>query len=92
MSTFKKANILIPEKDIDYKKWSVVACDQFTSQPEYWERVKDAVGDSPSTLNLVFPEVFLSEGDARIEKINSAMMEYEEAGVFYELLDSLIYV
>lgn len=92
MSTFKKANILVPEKDIDYSKWSVVACDQFTSQPEYWERVKTAVGDSPSTLNLVFPEAFLSEGDARIEKINETMIKYEEEGVFCELIESLIYV
>ena len=92
MSSLKKADILVPAKGIDLTKWSVVACDQYTSQPEYWQRVADAVGDAPSTLKLVYPEAFLSEGDARIEKINSAMDRYEEEGVFEELLDSLIYV
>lgn len=92
MSTFKKANILIPSEGTNLTKWSVVACDQFTSQPEYWERVKTAVGDSPSTLNLVFPEVYLSEGDGRIAKINATMEQYTADGIFDELLDSLIYV
>lgn len=92
MNSFKKADILIPQKEIDYTKWSVVACDQYTSQPDYWERVKVAVGTCASTLNLVYPEVYLSEGDARIEKINKAMADYEENGVFEEILSSLIYV
>lgn len=91
MNTFKKANILIP-KDIDNQKWSVVACDQYTSQPEYWQKTAEIVGDSPSALNLVFPEAFLSEGDARIEKINNTMKEYLDAGIFEECLDSMIYV
>lgn len=92
MSSLKKADILVPANGIDLTKWSVVACDQYTSQPEYWQEVAELVGDAPSTLNLVYPEAFLSEGDARIEKINSAMDKYEEDGVFEELLDSLIYV
>lgn len=92
MSTFNKANILIPNKDIDLQKWSVIACDQYTSEPEYWERVKKYVGEAPSALNLVFPEVYLSEGTQRIEKINAAMDEYTENGVFEECLDSMIYV
>lgn len=92
MSTFNKANILVPNKDIDLQKWSVIACDQYTSEPEYWERVKKYVGDAPSALNIVFPEVFLSEGTERIEKINAAMNEYMESGVFEECLDSMIYV
>lgn len=91
MRTFKKADILIP-KDIDFSKWSVVACDQYTSQPEYWDEVKNAVGDSPSALNIVFPEAFLSEGDGRIEKINTTMEKYVEDGIFEECLDSMIYV
>ena len=91
MNVFKKADILIP-KDIDNKKWSVVACDQYTSQPEYWNEVKTIAGDEPSALNIVFPEAFLEEGDFRIAKINATMEKYLEDGIFEELLDSMIYV
>ena len=91
MSSFKKADILIPQ-NIDFEKWSVVACDQYTSQPEYWQSVYDIVGDSYSTLNIIFPEVYLSEGDGRIEKINSKMNEYINSGIFKEYKNSLIYV
>ena len=75
MKTFKKADILIP-KGVDYSKWSVVACDQYTSQPEYWDETSKIVGDVPSALNIVFPEAFLDEGDARIAKINAKMGTY----------------
>ena len=46
-------DLLLPSKDVDLTKWPVIACDQFTSQPEYWEDVKKIVGASPSTLNLI---------------------------------------
>ena len=49
---FKAGNILIPKKNVDMHKWSVVACDQYTSEPEYWKEVNEIVGDAPSTLNL----------------------------------------
>ncbi len=91
MNVFKKADILVP-KDIDYKKWSVVACDQYTSQPEYWDEVKSIAGDAPSSLNIVFPEAFLAEGDGRIARINATMEKYLADGIFEELLDSMIYV
>jgi hypothetical protein len=67
--------ILFPQKGIDLTKWSVVACDQYTSQPEYWEDVRKKIGHSPSTLNLIFPEVFLGKTDeaATIKKINASM-------------------
>ncbi len=91
MSIFNKADILLPEC-INMEKWSVVACDQYTAQPEYWERVKEFVGDAPSTLNIVYPEAFLSEGDARIAAINNSMKEYLEREIFVTLKDSLIYV
>lgn len=91
MGVFSKTDILLPE-GIDIEKWAVVACDQYTSQPEYWERVKSFVGDAPSTLNLVYPEAFLSEGDARIDSINRTMREYTERGLFATLKNSLIYV
>ena len=70
------------------KKWSVVACDQYTSEREYWDRVKNYVGDSPSTLNIVYPEAYLSEGDARIEKINSYMDKYLKSDIFKEYKDA----
>ena len=83
MSSFKKADILLP-KDADLGKWSVVACDQYTSQPDYWKDVADLVGDAPSTLKITFPEVYLSEGNERIKKINQTMDEYINAGIFKE--------
>ncbi len=91
MDIFKTADILLPDS-VDMEKWSVVACDQYTAQPEYWERVEKFAGDSPSTLNIVYPEAFLSEGDARIEKINAKMQEYIDKKIFATLKNSLVYV
>ena len=51
MSIFNKANILLPEC-VDMEKWSVVACDQYTAQPEYWKKAEELVGNNPSTLNI----------------------------------------
>ena len=93
MSVFKSADILIPQ-NIDFTKWSVVACDQYTSEPSYWEDVKNAVAGSPSTLNIIYPEVYLEEenGEERIKSINETMQNYLDNGLFLEILDSLIYV
>ena len=75
MLPFKRANILLP-KDVDMTKWSVVACDQYTSEPEYWKEVESIVGSSPSTLNLILPELYLEEENVeeRIKKINLTMV------------------
>ena len=59
---FYPADILLP-KDADMTKWAVVACDQFTSQPEYWQAVEETVGDAPSTLWLILPEAKLNDPD-----------------------------
>lgn len=77
-------DIVLPNKNIDYQKWAVIACDQFTSQPEYWEDVEKFVENSPSTLNLILPEVFLEKKDIdkRIEKTLQNMMAYSKNGVF----------
>lgn len=93
MSIFKPADILIP-KDLDFSKWSVVACDQFTSEPDYWEKAAEVVGDCPSTLNIIFPEVYLEreDGDKRIEKINAKMESYLKSDIFKEYKNSFIYV
>ena len=93
MSIFNAADILLP-KDVDFSKWSVVACDQYSSEPEYWERAKKISEGSPSTLNIIYPEAYLAEsdGDKRIENINRTMSEYINDGVFKEYKNSLIYV
>lgn len=91
---FKRGNILLPKKNIDMTKWSVVACDQYTSEPEYWDEVKEIVGTNPSTLNLTLPEIFLEDENVeeRIKKINSNMEEFLEKGLFEEYKDSMIYL
>lgn len=91
MGIFNTADILLP-KNADLEKWSVVACDQYTSEPEYWHKVEEIVGGSPSTLKLVYPEVYLEESGSRTEKINSEMASYLENGIFREYPNSLIYL
>ncbi len=90
---FQPADILLP-KDADMTKWAVVACDQFTSQPEYWQAVEDTVKDAPSTLRLILPEAKLNTPDveARIQNINGAMESYLDQGLFRELPESLLYI
>lgn len=90
---FYPADILLP-KDAQMEKWAVVACDQFTSQPEYWERVEKTVGDAPSTLRLILPEAKLNDPnvDEHIADINAAMADYLKRDVFKTLPDSLIYI
>lgn len=93
MIPFKRANILLP-KNIDMTKWSVVACDQYTSEMDYWNEVEKIVGSSPSTLRITLPEIFLEDSDVneRINKINDTMKEYLDEDLFYELKDSMIYL
>ncbi|MDO5397267.1 MAG: DUF1015 domain-containing protein [bacterium] len=93
MAIFNSANIMLP-KNVDFSKWSVVACDQFTSQRDYWEKAENIVGDAPSTLNMIFPEVYLNdaEPEKRIEKINAEMEKYSRDGIFEEYKDALFYV
>lgn len=93
MIPFKRANILLP-KNIDMTKWSVVACDQYTSEMDYWEKVEEEVGTSPSTLRITLPEIFLEDSNVseRINKINSTMKEYISEDLFTELEDSMIYL
>jgi len=90
---FQPAHILLP-RDCDLSLWSVVACDQYTSQPEYWQRVEERVGDAPSTLRLMLPECRLEgpdvEGD--IAAINSTMTRYLQENRFVRYPDSIFYV
>jgi hypothetical protein len=81
-----KPDILLPRADIDMTKWSVIACDQFTSEPEYWENAHTIVGDAPSTLNLILPEVYLgkSSESVLIQSTQRCMREYLQSGCFIE--------
>lgn len=92
-TAFKNADILIPKNE-DMHKWSVIACDQYTSEPEYWSTVNNIVGDSPSTLNLILPEIYLEEDDVsgRIDNIHSAMDKYISDGIFTEYKNAMVYV
>lgn len=94
MSTaFTPADILLP-KDVDMHKWAVIACDQFTSEPSYWEETERITKDSMTTLDLILPEVYLNDPDAaqRIDKIHTNMYAYLDMGVFEEYKNALIYV
>lgn len=75
--------VFLPAKNIDLHKWAVIACDQFTSQPEYWDRVEKLVGDAPSTYHLILPEAILNkpEKDQRIVYAQQKMNEYLESGI-----------
>ncbi len=68
----KTGGILLPSGR-DLSKWAVIACDQFTSQPEYWVEVEQIVDGAPSTLNMIYPEAWLAQGDERIPRIHQAM-------------------
>ena len=92
MNAFLPADILLPH-DADLQKWAVIACDQFTSDPAYWQRVRAVAGDAPSTVNLIIPEAELDHHDAAVvEKINANMLRYQEEGLFALYPNSYIYV
>ena len=86
--------ILLPRKGIDLTKWAVIACDQFTQDKEYWEKVKNTVGGEPSALNLILPEVYLAGGDdeRRIADIHRTMERYLAEGVFSQTARGCVYL
>ncbi len=93
MTAFSKADILLP-KNAEMEKWAVVACDQYTSEPEYWAETESISKGSPSALNLILPEVYLEDKDVdeRIGRIHASMKEYLENGVFEEHKNCLVYL
>ena len=98
MRTYEDIGIQVPQvylpvRGTDLTKWAVIACDQFTSQPEYWERVAKLAGHEPSTLNLIFPESNLEKPgeEERIRRIQATMRGYLQAGVI-QPREGLIYV
>lgn len=84
------ADILLPKKD--FEKWAVIACDQYTSDKEYWKDVESIVGDEPSTLHMVLPEIYLDETEERVEKINATMNKYLSDGVFNTIEGGMVYI
>lgn len=92
--TFLPANILLPNQSIDLYKWTVIACDQYTSNKEYWEHVNRIVDDSPSTLHLIYPEVYLetTNADEYITSINRTMSKYLESDFFDIYEKSMIWL
>ena len=93
MNAFLPADILFPKVD-SMEKWAVIACDQFTSDPAYWERVRKNAEGAPSTINLILPEAELGtpQEAAHTALINRTMKEYLDAGVFETLKDAFVYV
>ena len=90
---FDTTNILLPNKDADLQKWAVIACDQYTSQPEYWKEVESLVGDAPSALKLTLPEIYLGEAEKLTEEINENMKKYLADGTLTEAVkNGFIYV
>lgn len=88
---FLPADILLPKRG--FERWAVIACDQYTSEPDYWKNVKEYVGEAPSALNIVFPEVYLSvDNSAKIAEINANMKKYLDSDIFDTYENTFVYV
>ncbi len=89
---FRPPQLLLPRADLDLERWCVIACDQYTSDLGYWERVAREAGDAPSTLQLIFPEVFLAGADKpeRIVRIQATMRRYLAEGLLREHAGSVL--
>ncbi len=93
MQTVRIPDILLPAEGTDLSRWAVNACDQFTSDGEYWKNLSDFVGDAPSTLNLIYPEIYLNQDrENRIKRINSRMREYLDGGIFKTISGGFVLV
>ena len=98
MKSISELGLRVPEillpKNIDLKSWSVIACDQYTQDRDYWKKAAEAAGTKPSTLNLILPEVYLGDGDKaeRIQTIRKTMKEYLEGGVFDQARKAFVYI
>ncbi len=98
MKKIEEYGIRIPEillpKNIDVSSWSVIACDQYTQDLDYWKRAEATAAGKPSTLNLILPEVYLNSPDKpqRIEKIRKTMSQYIEENVFEAPRSCMIYL
>ena len=92
-SCFVPADILLPDfSKIDGKKWATIACDQFTSQPEYWHDAEEIAQNSPSALNLILPEAYLDREDELIKKISESMSSYVNDKILEKHPATMIYI
>lgn len=82
------ADMYLPSPGVDQKKWAVVACDQFTSDVSYWQKLEEEVSNAPSALRIVYPEVYLAEGEARIPGIRAAMEKYMADGTLTKQVEN----
>lgn len=78
---FMPADIMLPAASVPMETWSCVACDQFTSEPEYWEKAEETAAGAPSALRLILPEYDLANSDIRVPEIHRAMREYLSEGL-----------
>ena len=85
MSVIKNQHIYLPNRNLDYSKWAVIACDQFTSDEEYWDTVKSYTSGSPTALSLIFPEIYLSkDNEEKIREINQNMVAYYQSNLMVD--------
>jgi len=83
----RPARILLPAPGVRPETWACIACDQYTSEPEYWRRADEIVGDAPSALRLILPEVYLKESESRIPHVHAAMARYLREGLLSPAVD-----
>ena len=90
----KLPKLLMPRDGLDLSKWAVIACDQYTSQPDYWEKADAYVGDAPSTLRLTLPEIYLEQPDVaqRTAAIQQTMVNYQQDGTLTEYAPGMMLV
>lgn len=88
---FQKSNFLLPNSTIDMQAWSVIACDQYTSQQDYWQNVQEIIQDKPSTYHMIYPEVYLQEKGDRISKIQKTMGNYVHNNILEEKVKDAMY-
>ncbi|GHT48924.1 hypothetical protein FACS1894102_2810 [Spirochaetia bacterium] len=90
----KIPDVILPSKNIDLQKWAVIACDQWTQSAEYWHNVESFVGGDPSTLNLIYPEIYLENADkaARIKNIHNSMKSYLDDNILSAPLNGAVFV
>ena len=98
MTAFERYGVAVPEillpKDVDLRRWAVIACDQYTQDRAYWQTAAEIAGGSPSTLNVIFPEAFLADADRdeRIARIQQTMRRYLADGVFAPAQEAFMYL
>ncbi len=92
-SCFMPAHILLPDASVPLGQWGCIACDQFTSDRDYWAKAEQAAAGGPSALRLILPEVYLGESDqqARVDQIHKAMEQYDRE-VLTRAVDGFVYV